>query len=253
MRLQLQLRCVGPGRVLPINYRYETAAWIYRVIHRSDAPFAKWLHEHGYSYNGRRFKNFTFSHMRIPEREITGDRIHIRGERADMQIAFAVDRAVEHFIAGLFDNQEFSIGDDTSRADFSIENVETLVEPGFQNTLRLRCLSPICVSRGNAGASATYLGPDAADYAERIAENLRNKLGSMSADPVPEQPLTLRPLGAAKSRLIHIKSGKQGATRVRAFQFPLELGGPAELLRVAYQAGLGEKNSLGFGCVGVRT
>lgn len=251
MRLRLNLRPRGTHRTLPINYQYETAAWIYRVIYRSDAPFATWLHEQGYAYNGKRFKQFTFSHLRIPERLIEGDRLHILGDLAEMQITFAVDRTVEHFMNGLFENQEFSIGDRHSRADFVVAQVETLAEPDFTGPLRLRCLSPVCVARGNPGGSATYIGPNEADYSDRIAENLRNKWQSISAQRGPDQPLSLRSLGSPKSRLIHIKNGTTHATAIRAFQFPFELKGPPELLRVAYQAGIGEKNSLGFGCVGV--
>ncbi len=251
MRLRLKLSPRGAERTLPINYQYEVAAWIYKVIHRSDAAFAEWLHSRGYSFHGKRFKQFTFSHLRIPERRVEGDRIVMLGSLAEMQVSFAVERAVEHFLGGLFADQQFSIGDRQSRASFLVEQVETLAEPDFNAGLRLRALSPICVGRGNDGRGATYIGPEARDYAERITANLRAKLGSISADAMSTEPVAVRQIGTAKSRLIRIKTDTEHETRVRAFQFRCDLSGPADLLRVAYQAGLGEKNSLGFGCMEV--
>ncbi|WP_162141858.1 CRISPR-associated endoribonuclease Cas6 [Leptospira inadai] len=251
MRLKLRLELIGKKRTLPINYQYEIAAWIYKKIHLSDSQFSEWLHSEGYSYENKRFKQFTFSHLHVSNRRVEGDRLIVEGGPVEMQVSFAVDRSLEHFINGIFENQEMSIGDRFSRAEFKVIGVEEIAEPQFRDKMRFRCLSPICVARSNENSSATYIGPGEEDYSDRIGNNLLSKYKSVfpMAD-LSQAQIRILALESPKSRLVRIKSGSEAETFVRAFQFPFELSGPPELIRIAYQAGIGEKNSLGFGCLG---
>jgi CRISPR-associated endoribonuclease Cas6 len=49
------------------------------------------------------------------------------------------------------------------------------------------------------------------------------------------------------SKLITIKQGREDETKVRGFMCPLKIEGNPALIALAYESGLGEKNSLGFG------
>ena len=53
------------------------------------------------------------------------------------------------------------------------------------------------------------------------------------------------------SKLITIKQGRSDETKVRGFMCPLTIEGNPELIKLAYESGLGEKNSLGFGMLGL--
>jgi CRISPR-associated endoribonuclease Cas6 len=256
MRIRLTLeKPAGGGAVLPINYQYELSAWIYRTIHRSDADFATWLHEQGYSYEGRRFKHFTFSNIKVPQRRIEGDRLHVLSDQVEMQLGFGLPDSMQHFIQGLFQEQRMAIGDRISRADFVVQGVEVLPEPPLSGNTRFRTLSPVCITEGidgDVGRSGTYLGPDHPHYGDLLGENLKRRFASLFPDrPLPEKPVRFTLASEPRSRLVHIKAHTAQETRVRGFAFQGVLTGPEELLRIAYDSGLGEKGSLGFGCVEV--
>ncbi|MBI4810670.1 MAG: CRISPR-associated endoribonuclease Cas6, partial [Ignavibacteriales bacterium] len=51
------------------------------------------------------------------------------------------------------------------------------------------------------------------------------------------------------SKLITIKEGHKEETRVRGFMCPITIEGNPELIKLAYECGLGEKGSLGFGMI----
>jgi len=51
--------------------------------------------------------------------------------------------------------------------------------------------------------------------------------------------------------LIRIKAGRKEETQVRGYVFTFRLEADRELLKVGYEAGVGEKGSLGFGFVEV--
>ena len=41
-------------------------------------------------------------------------------------------------------------------------------------------------------------------------------------------------------------------SKLIGYQFDFFLDAPAELIRIGYYTGFGEKNSVGFGCVGIK-
>ena len=261
MRLKLCLKVDRQRNMLPINYRYPLSAWIYKTIHASNSDFSAWLHEQGHCYENKRFKLFTFSRIFIqPRWKRVGDRLKIFSGRAELQLSFYVDQAVEHFIIGLFQNQRFEIGDRKSSVGFTVQTVERLPEPGFTPGMRFRCLSPICLSRTVSDKStAEYLKPDVEDYPRYFFDNLLYKY--LSAQPVAvtidelrekmtaQQPLALEILNDPKSHLERIKADTPEQTFVRGYTYAFKITAPPELLAFGYHAGFGEKNSLGFGCV----
>ncbi len=48
MRFKLHLRVDSRQNLLPLNYQYEAASWIYQTMFSIDSQFTHWLHEKGY-------------------------------------------------------------------------------------------------------------------------------------------------------------------------------------------------------------
>jgi len=271
MRLKLTLAIDHHFNILPINYPYYISAWIYNTIYVGNSDFSRWLHEQGYSYESKRFKLFTFSKLFIrPHWDRFGDRIKIFSGKAELQLSFYVDEAVEHFIIGLFQNQHFSLGDRHSEAKFEVLTVERLPDPSFGSEAVLECISPLCLSRNNEErGQPEYLAPDFPDYQRYFFDNLFYKylaagqsspilagIGEGGIDSLREQanarqPLAINVLSDPKSRLIKIKADTPQETSVRGYSYRFKISAPPELIEFGYHAGFGEKNSLGFGCVSV--
>ncbi|MBR4897559.1 MAG: hypothetical protein IKZ48_02055 [Prevotella sp.] len=52
-----------------------------------------------------------------------------------------------------------------------------------------------------------------------------------------------------KSALVRIKAGTPNETRVRGYRLHFKIDLPEELMQIAYESGLGEKGSMGFGMI----
>lgn len=259
MRLKLTLAVDHRFNILPINYPYYISAWIYNTIYAGDSGFSHWLHEQGYSYENKRFKLFTFSKLFIqPRWKQDGDRLKIFSGKAALQLSFYVDKAVEHFIIGLFQNLHFKLGDHKSKAMFEVLTVERLPDPAFGDRAVFKCLSPLCLSRSSdERGQPEYLAPDFPDYPRYFFDNLLYKYLAAGAGEGPidslrkqmsaQQPLAIEILSEPKSSLVKIKADTPQETFVRGYAYRLKITAPAELIAFGYQAGFGEKNSLGFG------
>jgi CRISPR-associated endoribonuclease Cas6 len=120
-----------------------------------------------------------------------------------------------------------------------------------------KALSPISVSfRDERGRDCYPRTPEEfanADWVkERLLVNLLDKYSAFyGEDYQGESFLDFSVLTEPKSSLVTIKSGTSAETKVRGFMCQLALNAPPELQRIAYESGLGELNSQGFGCLEV--
>ena len=249
------------GSLMPMNYQYELSSWVYHVIGTADPNHSGFLHEKGFQSEGRKFKLFTFSQLDMRPYTIEGENLRLHGEKLNLTIRFLVDHSLQNFIKGLFSNQDFFLGNKESGVDLRVEQVQVLPNPEFKPLMRYTCLSPICVSAIRADNTAEYLSPEAKNYGERLLNNLIQKQKAFASYSQPElnsEVLELNPTPACKFRLlntprkkgIHIKLDTAQHTQLIGYLFHFELLAPTELHEIGYYAGFGEKNSMGFGCLG---
>ncbi len=262
MRILLNIKTLQQGvNTIPVNYSYPLSAWIYHTIADGNHEFAKFLHDTGFITGNRQYKLFTFSDLRFPPKgfKVEGDRLHILNGECRLTLSFQAPQALENFVMGLFRGQEFSIGDRTSQTRFKVETVELQPLPAFGDTAKFRCLSPILVSKERPNSrNAEYLEPDHPDFGKILSDNLINKLtaaisgGLLDAQArMAEQEVNIkiRLLNTPKSRLMVIKAGTPQQTKIKGYTFDFEIKAPSELIKIGYNAGFGEKNALGLGCV----
>lgn len=256
MQFKITLRCLDEYPVLPVNYQYELSAWIYKVLQNADAEYSAFLHKHGYTSGRKSFKLFCFSQLNVPRRSIEGDRLHIGSREISFIIGFYLDRAAEEFVRGLFQEQQFSLGDRVSRARLAVQTVEMLPLqlPDGAAPVRIRMLSPLVVARKRDGdLPDEYLHPDDPDFGRLLLLNLLDKYVAATGTAAPSwwdaTRFGIRPVGQApKSKLITIKSGTAAQTKVKGWVFDFELDAPRELVELGLLAGFGKENAQGFGC-----
>ena len=268
MRLKLTIENIpeNNSNILPLNYQYELSSWIYKILNHGNEEFAEWLHKEGYTKDYKNFKLFTFSNLIIPKYQIKGDRMQVESRINELIVSFYPIESLEYFISGLFNNQQFTIGDKKSKAAFMVNTVEKLPEPEFQNQMEFKALSPILVSYKNNETQkyAEYKNPKDDNYGDLLINNLVAKYNAFYG--AEDNPFGVRnpervklmdtgnpdyeykTLSQPKSRLITIKSGTKQESKLRGYLYKFRLKAPAELIRLGYYAGFGEKNSLGFGC-----
>ena len=260
MRFNITLRVNARkfGRRLPINYQYEMSAAIYKILSSGSDEYAQWLHDNGFTLeNGKQFKLFTFSHLNIPKRRLLkqSNQLELLSDHVFWQITFLPEHSTQNFIGGLFQDRVFEIGNKVSKVQFEVENIELLPPPEFQKTMVYKTLSPISISyNDDLGRDCYPQSPEEFATAEwvreRLLSNLLDKYSAIcSNDFSGDTYLDMMMLSPAKSSLIAIKSGTPAETKVRGFSCNFALNAPPELQRIAYESGLGELNSQGFGCL----
>ncbi|MBM4160739.1 MAG: CRISPR-associated endoribonuclease Cas6 [Ignavibacteria bacterium] len=281
MRLRLTLHCLQRNCSIGLSYSYYLSAAIYGWIEQSSAEYSTFLHDRGFPLEGsvRRFKHFCFSRLNVPQRRIVDGRLEIHSPVIEWFVAMPVEELLQHLVLGMFEKREFFIEREENR--FAVEQVETMPEPEWRRRMAFRMLSPLTVSvpedryegslhqrspdaEGNLHRNHRviphYLRPDDPRLAEALRSNILNKYASLyGSQPADaefrcelDQIFIARRGGPEKvSKLITIKAGCSGETRVRGFMCPVTIEGNPELIKLAYESGLGEKGSLGFGMLEV--
>lgn len=279
MRLQLALRVDRPFW-LSLNYQHFLTAVIYRLIAVASEKHASWLHDVGHVTGVRTFKHLTFSKLLLPDRpQIDSGRLLIK-DRISWKISFCLPSSLEPFVVGLFSEQKFWLEDPQN--ELRVETVESIPEPDFVSPMRMTCLSPILVKKpykrpGESKLRAEHLGPDHPEVSIFLHQNLIEKQKSLEMDPdkkdrnreeknlsphgersrtmkldpfkfLPDRDYLQRRQGRV-TKLITLYEGRPEETKNRAFECPFALEGPPELIRIAYESGLGNDNAMGFGMI----
>ena len=238
------------GNRLPINYQYELSAWIYKIIAQGDWQYAEWLHQNGFTEKHRNFKLFVFSNLYSPEIKYDKDRLIFTSDKASFYLSLLPEKSTEAFIKGIFREQEFSLGDKISKVQFRVQQIEMIPPPHFTDGTVFKTLSPVVVSVGLENRPPQYVSPEEENYGQWIINNLTEKYKSFYQKVFEgDANFTFGLLSPVRSKLIRIKAGTSEETQVRGFVFMFRLQADKELLKVMYDAGMGEKGSMGFGCV----
>lgn len=255
MRFKITLRINRKyGDNLPYNYQYEQSAVIYRILAQADKQYSSWLHENGYSINGtKRFKLFSFSPF-IFDRTRSIPKVgclNLIGEYAIWYISFIPEKSTAEFIQGVFAHKQFTIGNKDFKVAFDIVGVEAIPTPTLTNETTFQALSPICVKL-HEGEKTRYLTPEDTLFAKGLLTGLISRYESiyrklLNADT---SNFGFTMIGnKMKSKLVTIKAGTPQETKVRGYLCDFKLNAPIELMQIAYDGGIGEQCSQGFGFI----
>lgn len=249
-KLTLQIKSVDGRKEIPINYQYPLQSAIYDILSKSDVEFTAHLHDCGYQYNGGKIhKLFAFSNLIVPRPGIAIDkereRLIIKSDTVYLYISFQPEKDTQHFIQGIFAQQSFRIYDQLSELEFIIQEVQVMPSLEYSSEDVFNTLSPVCVSLRNDKGHMDYLRPDHPLYETGILTGLLSRYRTiMGKEYEGETYCRLKVLSEPKSALINIKG-----IRVRGYRYKFQIELPASLMQIAWESGLGEKGSMGFGMI----
>jgi CRISPR-associated endoribonuclease Cas6 len=257
MRLEIRLRALQSPIVLPASYSYLLTSLIYHTLQHSSQSYATFLHEHGYGAE-RPFKLFAFSPLLIPDRayRYEGTQLKIRSPTVRWQITSPMREFVEHLAQGLLSRGRFELGTERARTVLQIEQIEILASPVFATEMQFRSLSPLVVSvseERNGRLMPHYLRWDEPGWSERLRANLLKKYELVHGGSPASSELAfeferayLARVGEKAYKLIDFKG-----TKIKGVLAPFRVQGSPKLIEMGYEAGFGEKNSMGFGMVAI--
>lgn len=248
MRIILTFQPIDDTLTLPIQYNDLLQGMIY---HNLEESLADWLHNEGVSFEKRRFKLFTFSRLMGQYRIVRDDKgrfITFSGP-----IRFHVGSVHDEFLSSLADHlirqSVVLIGED--RCEVASVEVEEMPEVGMP--VEVRAISPITVystlTAGDGRKKTYYYSPFEREWEEHILANLRRK-----GEALGWKDDRIRELNEGCVRPIRVRKKDESVviyhgTVIKGWTGVYELDLPEPFFRLAYDAGLGAKNSQGFGMV----
>jgi len=239
------------GNRLPFNYPYELSAVIYKILANADHAFAEWLHDNGFEADKKVFKLFSFSRLQIPQYRVEGNLLNILSDSAEWYLSFLPERSTQEFVLGVFREQQFELGNRQARIRCRVQSIEMMPFPAFAEHMSFTSLSPICLILKRENGTDEYVAPDHPMAKELILQNLLDKYKAFTGNDFPEKDVAFdfKVDGRPRSSLITIKADTPQESKIKAFSCNFQLSAPVELMKIAYDGGLGSKNSQGFGMI----
>lgn len=248
----------GSPKVIPINYQYPLSAAIYKIVAKGDAQYAHFLHEKGY---GKGYKFFTFSDLK-GKFKVREDRMHILDTQISFSVHFHLPEASQSFVEGLFKSEEIEIADKKSKALFKVQSIISLENPlkRFDEKeiiqVKVKPISAIVTGQKNAKGNYDYATPDNAEFIPSLIYGWRNKIKDAFDAETAESAILKIELenygNPFRTRLIHIKDGKESKTKIRgSLNYKLLLTGERRFIDLVVNAGMGLYSAQGMGCLEV--
>jgi CRISPR-associated endoribonuclease Cas6 len=228
---------------LPISYNHIVQSWIYHSISEIMASF---LHDQGFMVENKTFRLFCFSRL-MGNYTIDSVRKEIIYDgTVYLIITSPLPFFIEELTNGILSTPYIRLG----RNALTVEGIYNEINEIQEDEITLRVLSPITVystmTKMDGKKYTVYFMPKEPDYDEMITKNLLNKYQAIYDDPLElkRERVHVEPLRRGRCIVANYKN-----FIIKGYSGLIHVTGPAALLQVAVDCGLGSKNSQGFGCV----
>ena len=238
MRLEIILKGKKNFKV-PFNYNHILSAIIYNKI--SDLNFANELH------SSKSFKFFTFSQIYIPKRRIVKDGIIAKDGVISFYISSPNDFLIKSLVDGFLEDLEISF----QNQKLTIQKIESLKTPEFSSKSEFKTLAPIIVRTKKEidGELKIWDLAPSDKFFKSLENNLIKKYIKFNNLTKTDKKINIySDMNFVKRKRISINKGN-ATTHHRAYMMDLILEGDLDLIEFAYDVGIGEKNSMGFGMI----
>ena len=241
MRSRITLRKTTPAPI-HYDYQYGIAAMLYKKLAHANIRLANEIHSH------TGFKFYTFSNLifddRIPSRH------GLNFEQAHFYLSSPDPEFIRSFTEGLLQDPEFYLRrteTGNERANILIERIEILPKETIGEVCKWKAISPIYIKtqRLQDGRLRDFdLYPKDGKFYENLHANLVARYREYHGHDVSHDHFEITDTRNVKPKRIKIAN-----TYRRCSLMEFEVQGSPELLEFAYEAGIGEKNAMGFGCL----
>jgi CRISPR-associated endoribonuclease Cas6 len=224
---------------LHYDYQYGLASMLYTRLATANITLANEIHSH------QGFKFYTFSNLLI--KDWIPDKKGLNFTSASFIISSPDTEFIRSFAEGLLMNAEFSLERDKKSVDFIIETIEILPQHTPGETCVFKTLSPIYIKtmRKHDGRLVEVdLYPKDPKFYENLHTNLTARYKEFYGFEVEQDHFEVTEINNVKPKRISI-----GNSQRRCSHMMLTVQGDTDLISFGYEAGLGEKNAMGFGCV----
>lgn len=243
--MQLTLIFNAPDPVeLPVHYSHLVQGMIYQAM--ENPLLSSYLHEHGFQLEKRRFKLFTFSRLFGQDSHFDRDRkTLLLTPPLKLHICSPIPFILQELGTGLLRKGKVRIGP----ARLAVKEMATSMARVDTDQIQVKMLSPMTVYstlNAQSGRKYTYYySPFEPQFSKIAGANLVKKHLLIHGDPPISENFSLRPVQVTEK---DYAITRYKDTIVKGWMGTYELQGEPALLQIALTAGLGAKNSQGYGC-----
>ena len=198
-------------------------------------------------HSSKSFKFFTFSQIYIPKRRIVKDGIIARDGVISFYISSPNDFLIKSLVDGFLEDLEISF----QNQKLTIQKIEALKTPEFSSKSEFKTLAPIIVRTKKEidGELKIWDLAPSDKFFKSLENNLIKKYIKFNNLTKTDKKINIySDMNFVKRKRISINKGNV-TTHHRAYMMDLILEGDLDLIEFAYDVGIGEKNSMGFGMV----
>lgn len=239
MRCKISVRKTS-SNPLHYDYQYGLASMLYHRLANANIALANEMHSH------QGFKFYTFSNLVIED--WIPNKQGLNFTKAHFFISSPDTDFIRSFTEGLLMEPEFFLGKG-QKASFIIESAEILSPMEFSDSCKFTTLSPLYVkTMRKKGEKLTEfdLYPKDSKFYENLHTNLTSRYEEYHGYKVEHDFFEILKVKNVKAKRVSIDNSFR-----RCSMLTMKLEASPELIKFAYDAGLGEKNAMGFGCMGV--
>lgn len=240
MRSKITLSSSNGFVDIPVNYNYLIQSAIYRNLSKELASF---LHDHGYVINNRKFTLFVFSRLQGYYEYLSKQRKIRFFNPIQLKISSPISRFTND-IAQMILNEGLYLNNELLKID-SIEVSSSEIKG---NKIIVESLSPVVaystLTKGVGKKYTLYFQPNEKDFQRIVIENLQKKAQIIYGNDTAFEETVLIATGTYKKGITKYKD-----TIITGYSGKYILEGDKRLLQTAIDAGLGSKNSMGYGFI----
>ncbi len=245
----LTLNNLDSANILPQSYLFEISEWLRSSFKKHEQVFNNWLMENGLEGDITKFNGYCYSRLFIPASYIQRDRLIVESQNVKLQISFLPEIETEEMVRELFANQEAVIGDFLTQAAFHVSHIQLMEVPNL-SSCKFKTLSPLYVSILREDGSLMSISPETQNFGGLLLKNLQEKYQIFYKTPFRgEQTHSFQLLESSHSSSVIVNAGLKSEAKLRGFDTSFLFEADHELLKIAYNSGFGENNSIGFGMV----
>jgi CRISPR-associated endoribonuclease Cas6 len=234
MRFLITLQVQEP-LILPLSYNHLVQASIYSNI---SPELSKFLHDKGFIYGKRHFKFFTFSRL-MGKYQLKHKTIQFN-ENIHFYVSSPLKKFMNDLANSIMQKGYFKLG------NYKLEVVSIKVhdEPVISNKVNIKMLSPVTVYSTlltpDGRKKTYYYSPFEKEFQKLIDDNLKKKYFIFFHKKL-KSDIIIKPLKVRETIIMYKNF------LIKGWVGTFRLEGPKKALKLAYDAGLGSKNSQGFG------
>lgn len=242
LRISITLSGLSDSVMLPIDHNYLLQAAIYQQIEQP--ALRSFLHEQGFELGKRKFKLFTFSRLMGKVKVDPQQGCMLFSPPIKLVICSPLAIILQELASSLLKQGYIRLGKEV----LHVEKVTATDQVVRGKNITVRMLSPLTVYSTliDSGHRYThYYSPFEPRFQELIQANLTKKYWLIFGRQAEEEGFSIEPLSVSEK---DFKVVKYKGTIIKGWMGTYRLRGDPQLLEVALNAGLGAKNSQGFGC-----